>query len=1084
MTASRLYWKWAAMVLVLVLALVLVACGQEEPATEQTQEPAESTAEPTVAPTEAPSEPAEAPEISQPIYRFGEVADRVWVLVASGDAANPAVVPEGVLVTAVFSSIEPTVSGSGGCNNYFAGYTSDDSGGMTIEGPIGSTMMACEGLMESEAAYFAALETVSAWTLTEEGRLELTYSSGQPFEEKLVFTAGETPLTGTIWRLVSFGSPDEPTAVVEGTAITAEFAAETDTTGTVGGSATCNAYSTSYTLDGDQISFGPVAGTLMICPVGADQEEAFLAALATAQTFEIFGSTLQITYDGGVLTFTALNLPLENVLWQAVMVLGEPVPEGVEITALFTPGDTAGAGSVGGNSGCNSYNTAYETSSDLSVNPPVHSLTLSSPMAVTLALCPDESLNQLEQGYLAAMEAAQTYAILGDQLVVTTADGDIQFAADREPLLGTLWTLVSIGDATNPQPPVEGSNFTAQFNRLPSLPSGTVTGETGCNQYNATFTANLTELKVNLPATTRVACPDALQEAEQQFFLGLNAATSYKILGNVLQIPYPDGQVMTFMATQPPVEEGALDLSPLDDTFWYLAAIGDNSLLPFTEITAGFTVDEGGLTGAISGSGGCNAYNAAIGENFAVGPIVSTQRACPQEVMDQEGGYFDWLSKAYVFSRAGDQLLISTANGVLTYSSRPVQDQSRELQSSTWYLVSVGNLTAVPGSGATTLFNADGSTLSGNTGCNTFNGSYKAEPGNKLTISGFASTQAACTTEELTKQEQALLVFLPSAVSYTVYGTSLQIQTVDGSTINYTSIAPAAPVPPTAVISGPEAADTGEPLTFDGTGSRAGSAAIVRYDWDMGDGTRLSGSTVQHAYSVANSYNVTLTVTDQAGRTGSATLAVLVRPVVNVTPPTAVIEGPQTAFVGEQVTFSAAGSIQGTQPITNYIWDSGDGNKTGQVQSNSFTTVYARPGTYYASVTVVDSSGLSDTASIPILVNATLEGTTWLLQNTIPGTAVSLAFENGFLSGFGGCNTYNAGYSTTRAAGPTNNITVGPLTSTGALCSEEIMSQEQAYFSSLQSAASYTISGSSLTLTTADATLIFEAAVATPFVEP
>jgi heat shock protein HslJ len=65
-------------------------------------------------------------------------------------------------------------------------------------------------------------------------------------------------------------------------------------------------------------------------------------------------------------------------------------------------------------------------------------------------------------------------------------------------------------------------------------------------------------------------------------------------------------------------------------------------------------------------------------------------------------------------------------------------------------------------------------------------------------------------------------------------------------------------------------------------------------------------------------------------------------------------------------------------------------------------------------------------------------------------------------------------------AGPSNNITVGPVISTGALCSEEINAQEQDYLTNLESATSYTISGTTLTLETAAGPLTFNAAVATP----
>ena len=1079
--------KWTALLLVLVI--LLVACGGEDPTPTPVPEEPTAVPEVEVEPTAVPevAEPTgDQPEISQPIYRWGEVADRLWVLVGYGDAANPTVVEEGTVITAVFSSVEPTMAGSGGCNNYFTGYESTDDGGLTISGPIGGTMMFCEGAMDQEAAYFAALETVTGWSLTEEGRLELAYDSGESFDEKLIYAPGQTPLTGPTWRLVSYGDPDDPTGVLEGTSITAEFEPETDTTGTVGGNATCNGYSTSYTLDGEQISFGPIAGTLMMCPIGADQETDYLAALASAQSYQIFGPNMQIVYDGGVLNYTALNLPLENVLWQAVLVGDHAVPEGVEITALFTPGEEAGQGQLGGSAGCNSYSTSYETSQDLSTNPTANFLTVGSPMAMTMAMCPDEELANLESTYLAAIESAETYELLGNQLVIHTANGDLLFDADREPLQGVVWALTSFGDVNDPQPPVEGSDFTAIFNHLPALPSGTVEGTTGCNDYNATYAANLTEIKINLPVKTdNEECPwgTGNLEVEQQYFLALNSATEYRILGNVLQIPYgeePSQQVLNFVATQPEGEP-VIDLTPLANTFWYLLSIGDNALIPYTQITAGFEINEDGGTGLVSGSGGCNAYNAEVTAPFTVGPIGSTRMACPNEVMEQEGGYFDWLSKAYTYSRAGDQLLVSTANGVLTYNSTPVQNQIQELQSAKWYLVSAGNAAAVPGAEATTVFSNDGKSVSGNTGCNSFNGSYKAEPGNLLTVSGLTSTQAACTTEALTKQEQALLVFLQSATSYIVVDTALQIQTVDGSVINYTSVPPVTVGAPSAVINGPTEGQTGEVLTFDGSGSLPMGSPIVSYVWDMGDGTVLSGPSIQHGYGIPGSYNVQLTVTTQAGTADTASVPIQIYPVVEVTPPSAAITGPTVAFVGESVVFSAANSQQGSAAITSYAWQSGDGNNTGPAAGASFTTIYARPGIYHPSVTVTDANDLSDSASMAITINAHPEGTDWILSDVIPGTSIEILFRNGNIQGFGGCNQYNAKYTATPTQGLSGNISIGPISNSSRACTEEILAQEQTYLANLQSATAFTISGNRLTLTLADGSqLVYYAAVAMP----
>jgi len=180
------------------------------------------------------------------------------------------------------------------------------------------------------------------------------------------------------------------------------------------------------------------------------------------------------------------------------------------------------------------------------------------------------------------------------------------------------------------------------------------------------------------------------------------------------------------------------------------------------------------------------------------------------------------------------------------------------------------------------------------------------------------------------------------------------------------------------------------------------------------------------------------------------------------------------------VTFSAGNSQQGTAEISGYQWRSGDGNNTGSYPENTFTTIYAKPGTYYPEVTVTDASGLSDSASKPININATLEGTDWILNPTIPGTSISLVFRNGTISGFAGCNSYNADYITTLAAGTSNSIQIGPISSGQAFCDEPIMNQEQAYLTNLQTASSYTIQGNTLTLTIVGESLTFFGATAVP----
>ena len=88
-----------------------------------------------------------------------------WALtgIATGEAVVGTWIDE--TITARFEAGQ--VTGSAGCNNYFADYAAE--GATLALGPAGSTRMACEEeIMEREAEFLAALETVASY----ETRLE------------------------------------------------------------------------------------------------------------------------------------------------------------------------------------------------------------------------------------------------------------------------------------------------------------------------------------------------------------------------------------------------------------------------------------------------------------------------------------------------------------------------------------------------------------------------------------------------------------------------------------------------------------------------------------------------------------------------------------------------------------------------------------------------------------------------------------------------------------------------------------------------------------------------------------------------
>jgi heat shock protein HslJ len=92
-------------------------------------------------------------------------------------------------------------------------------------------------------------------------------------------------------------------------------------------------------------------------------------------------------------------------------------------------------------------------------------------------------------------------------------------------------------------------------------------------------------------------------------------------------------------------------------------------------------------------------------------------------------------------------------------------------------------------------------------------------------------------------------------------------------------VAPLPVIPPQAVIKGPSSGYVGESVTFDASGSTAGSSPIASYSWNFGDGTTSGPSSspqVSTIYNQTGTYQVTVIVTAQDGQSSSATMAVTI----------------------------------------------------------------------------------------------------------------------------------------------------------------------------------------------------------------
>ena len=107
----------------------------------------------------------------------------------------------------------------------------------------------------------------------------------------------EDALAGTRWGLVSYGSPGAETAVIEGTEPSLDFESDNEVTGFTG----CNDFAAQYAVTGDAVLFSQIVSTEVFCTGEGvmDQEDAYLEALETAETFERTEDQLRIWYGDG-----------------------------------------------------------------------------------------------------------------------------------------------------------------------------------------------------------------------------------------------------------------------------------------------------------------------------------------------------------------------------------------------------------------------------------------------------------------------------------------------------------------------------------------------------------------------------------------------------------------------------------------------------------------------------------------------------------------------------------------------------------------------------------------------------------------
>ena len=155
-------------------------------------------------------------------------------------------------------------------------------------------------------------------------------------------------------------------------------------------------------------------------------------------------------------------------------------------------------------------------------------------------------------------------------------------------------------------------------------------------------------------------------------------------------------------------------------------------------------------------------------------------------------------------------------------------------------------------------------------------------------------------------------------------------------------------------------------MTFDASASADPDGQITAYAWNFGDLTLGSGQVTPHSYTMAGTYNVSLTVTDNESFTSTAYRDIVVQPGPPGAPVARFVVSPSPVDPDVPVTFNASTSYDPNGYIVSYAWDFGDLSPAGSGVTTMHT--YLFHGVYTAILNVTDNQGLSSTATHQLVV--------------------------------------------------------------------------------------------------------------------
>jgi len=172
-------------------------------------------------------------------------------------------------------------------------------------------------------------------------------------------------------------------------------------------------------------------------------------------------------------------------------------------------------------------------------------------------------------------------------------------------------------------------------------------------------------------------------------------------------------------------------------------------------------------------------------------------------------------------------------------------------------------------------------------------------------------------------------------------------------------------LPPIASFSfQPSGPRINQEVAFNASSSSDTDGYIISYEWFFGDNTKGTGIAINHTYTTAGLYNVTLKVTDSQNLTD--TFSAFITVTANLPPKARFVFSPSNPQPSQTITFDASSSQDEDGTIISYFWKFGDGtNSTGITTTHK----YNAEGKFSVLLNVTDNDNATNTFTQTITVS-------------------------------------------------------------------------------------------------------------------